>query len=317
MKAVVGIDGSPESYAAARLAGRLLSPNRDEVILFYSPGKIRQSGGARDLSREALLAKLTTAVFDRARQQLPVGFRNAKTVVSQRDPREGLQLAVRDRRCSLLVVGAKGTGPLQSARLGGVARHLADHATVPLLIVRGRILADRPRVLLACDGTQTSLCASTLPGGFTWTADAIGYAITVIEPKKLHQTPEWIRDEFDEEQLATLGTGKFLADPNEILKRRKEAAKWYGQLPAIFADRAPLIVSGHVGDEILAAIKAFDINLTVVGARCRSPIRRLLLGSTSDYVVNHAPCSVLIVRGTTRAHPLRIYSPSTTAASPL
>ncbi len=49
--------------------------------------------------------------------------------------------------------------------------------------------------------------------------------------------------------------------------------------------------------------------LLVLGATGHSAISRMLLGSTSDYVATHAPCSALIVRPRVDArihHPLRI-----------
>jgi nucleotide-binding universal stress UspA family protein len=312
MKALVGIDGSPASYSAVQFAGRLLSSDRDEIIFFYSPPRnSRPAAALENPTLDATLSKLSHAVFDRARQQLPSGFRvAAQTIVSPRDPREGLQLAASDRRCDLLVVGAKGAGPLQQTLLGSVARHLADHATIPLLIVRsvGSGSARPLRVLLACDGTPTSRCASNVLERFSWPADSIGFAITVIEPSAPQQLPEWLKEQLDESQLAALGMGTFASDPQQEARRRREAAKWYGKLPKIFADEAPLVVSGHAGEQILAAIDAHDIDLVVVAARRRGPIRRLLLGSTSSYVVNHAPCSVLIVRGVRGAQPLRIGS---------
>lgn len=55
---------------------------------------------------------------------------------------------------------------------------------------------------------------------------------------------------------------------------------------------------GHRGQCIVDAASDLDVDLTVVGARGRSLVRRLLLGSTSDYVATHAGSSVLVVRPT-------------------
>jgi nucleotide-binding universal stress UspA family protein len=53
---------------------------------------------------------------------------------------------------------------------------------------------------------------------------------------------------------------------------------------------------GVVVDEILAHLERHPADLLVVGSRGLSTARRLLLGSVSTALVNHAPCPVLVVR---------------------
>ena len=53
---------------------------------------------------------------------------------------------------------------------------------------------------------------------------------------------------------------------------------------------------GHCGKEICDLAAAEKAELIVTGAKGRSMIQRTLLGSTSDYVAHHAPCSVLVAR---------------------
>ena len=53
---------------------------------------------------------------------------------------------------------------------------------------------------------------------------------------------------------------------------------------------------GVVVDEILAHLEQNPTDLLVVGSRGLSAARRLLLGSVSGAMVNHAPCPVLVVR---------------------
>jgi nucleotide-binding universal stress UspA family protein len=53
---------------------------------------------------------------------------------------------------------------------------------------------------------------------------------------------------------------------------------------------------GVVVDEIMNHLEQHHTDLLVVGSRGLSAARRLLLGSISSALVNHAPCPVLVVR---------------------
>jgi len=58
----------------------------------------------------------------------------------------------------------------------------------------------------------------------------------------------------------------------------------------------PHVRSGKPGREIVRAAETLDIDLILLAAHNHSAIRRALLGSTSDYVVLHAACPVLLAR---------------------
>jgi nucleotide-binding universal stress UspA family protein len=54
---------------------------------------------------------------------------------------------------------------------------------------------------------------------------------------------------------------------------------------------------GSPGPVLCERAEALGADVVVVGSRGRGAIRRALLGSVSTYVVNNAPCPVLVVRG--------------------
>ena len=182
--------------------------------------------------------------------------------------------------------------------MGSLARYIVHHATMPVLVVRGgpHPPDDGFRVLLASDGTEVSHHASGALQRLSWPAGTTGQTITVIESARA-QVPQWLIERLDDEQLAALGLGPFTQNESEHMRMRQEASRWYGTLPAIFNGQDPLVVVGHPGEQILKAIKANHIDLVVVGAHRQGPVRRLLLGSTSEHVLAHAACIVLIVRG--------------------
>lgn len=84
--------------------------------------------------------------------------------------------------------------------------------------------------------------------------------------------------------------------------QRSRADKVFAEVEAMF-DGANVrltceFVDGQVGSTIVDQAQQHGSELIVVGALGHSTLDRLLLGSTSDFVATHAPCSVLVVRPT-------------------
>ncbi len=82
------------------------------------------------------------------------------------------------------------------------------------------------------------------------------------------------------------------------------------QLGGLANQAEHVLAEGHPNRVILDVAKQRDVDLIVLGARGHSMIARTLLGSTSDYVANHARCPVLVVRPASvapnKTGPLRI-----------
>ncbi|MGI0494967.1 universal stress protein [Alkalinema pantanalense CENA528] len=57
-----------------------------------------------------------------------------------------------------------------------------------------------------------------------------------------------------------------------------------------------LQIPGNPGRTICATAQELNVDLIVLGRRGHSGLNELFLGSTSNYVLHHAPCSVLVVQ---------------------
>ena len=79
-------------------------------------------------------------------------------------------------------------------------------------------------------------------------------------------------------------------------ERERRLLEVVGQARVSGIDASFLVWSGEPGQSIVAAAEAEDADLVVVGTRALDRAGRFLLGSVSDYVVNHSPCPVLIAR---------------------
>jgi nucleotide-binding universal stress UspA family protein len=74
----------------------------------------------------------------------------------------------------------------------------------------------------------------------------------------------------------------------EVLQRRRNQLP--PDMPVETFER-----EGRPADELLAAARAWQADLIVMGAHAHSRLERLLLSSTTAAVVEHAPCPVLTV----------------------
>jgi nucleotide-binding universal stress UspA family protein len=140
--AVVAIDGSPHSRAAARfLAGLPLDPALTvRLIGVIEPGtpRLRTPGVVPGL-RATIdgLVEQQRVELDKVLQQVAVDF-EAKTTV-ERDVRIGspaaeiLKIA---ERADLVVVGARGLGPIDRLFLGSVSERVLQHARCSVLVVK-------------------------------------------------------------------------------------------------------------------------------------------------------------------------------------
>jgi nucleotide-binding universal stress UspA family protein len=175
---------------------------------------------------------------------------------------------------------------------------VAHHATIPALIVRQTAaeLNSPLRVLLASDGSPSSRHAGEVIGRFSWPTGTLGRVLTVVEPPLKGQVAQWLEDWLYLQEAEALHLGHFEPTAEEQEQTRENLVRWCGELPAMFQTQPPLVIVGHARQEILKAIDAEQADLVVVGARGLGATGRLLLGSTSEHLLMHAPCSILIVR---------------------
>nr|BFD81804.1 universal stress protein [Streptomyces sp. Xyl84] len=136
-RVVVGVDGSPSSYAALRWAvryARLVGGVVETIHAWDTPSDVGWTGPAIDpefdleQARERFAEELDSVFAD---QQRPAGLREH---LVEGDPSEVLIRA--SQGAEVLVVGSRGRGAFRRAMLGSVSQRCAQHAACPVVVVR-------------------------------------------------------------------------------------------------------------------------------------------------------------------------------------
>jgi nucleotide-binding universal stress UspA family protein len=155
--------------------------------------------------------------------------------------------------------------------------NLIHHATCPVLVVKDEASPLR-RIILATDGSDAS-------------AKALKFVLTKLQPDRstgkgghlpihvsvLHVLPLVMYPGLKE------GSKKLLEQSVQKLIKAGFTAE-------------PLCYLGNPAEEIIKAASQQQTNLIVMGAQGLGAIARFLIGSVSTRVVQHANCSVLVVR---------------------
>jgi len=179
------------------------------------------------------------------------------------------------RGIGLLSIGSRGLDALDRFMLGSISNHAIHHAPCSVLVVK-----EPPRpvrhLLLAVDGSAAS-------------DKAVKFLLRTINP---------MPDGPDHEPIMVTVTHAvpYFKYP-EVKEIGKTLIQRYGAKLAKsgFKIREALRL-GKPADEILTVAKQDKADLIVTGAKGLGAIRRVLLGSVSTRVAQHAHCGVLVVR---------------------
>ena len=181
------------------------------------------------------------------------------------------------KRDGLLVVGSQGLDALDRFMLGSVSTDLIQHATCPVLVVKGEAAPLR-RITLAIDGSEASVKALAFvlakfqPDRSTGKGGRVPIHVSVIHVMPFFKYPE-LKE-----------TGRRLVEQSlqKLIKAGFTAE--------------PVCQLGRPAEEIMKVAAKHRADLIVMGAKGLGAIARFLLGSVSTRVVQHSSCSVLVVR---------------------
>jgi nucleotide-binding universal stress UspA family protein len=266
-KVLAGVDGSERSLEAARQAARLAHAVGAplEVVFVVDTGRPHRDDVATEA--ESALERATSVAAE-------TGVAADSRVLAG-DPSRTLLEEAREEGADLVCVGPDAGLIGGAVRIGQVAAHVLREAGSSVLVARPASAGFPERIACGVDGSEASGETATLAAGIAVASGAELRLVHVIPVFRGHDS-EW-----------ALGDAE--ASPPE-LEPAVIAATSRGAVPVREMamgrpEHALVKVAGREGTDLL-----------VVGHRGVSGVRRMLLGSVSEYCAHHAPCSVLVAR---------------------
>lgn len=287
MKILLAVDGSEQSYEAARaLTG--LAPAEEVTVLTVVtvPGlsyPTLGAGLAKDLSMQVEQAMREEAekLLDQSVSILPPHSGPVTKKLELGAPAEVILNLAKEKNIDLLILGARGLGQLREHMFGSVSHRVMTHAHCSALIVKGH-LRKIDRILLPVANQEDGEAAVNFLRQKPF-RDSVTFTVFHVIP---FSQPVWpvgamIPEDFRKDMLAH---GEELT--GEIASSIKNIG-YTAQGKAVMG--AP---SFSIADEVTANAP----DLILMRSHSRSGISRFLLGSVSHSVVHHTNCSILLVR---------------------
>lgn len=289
---IVGVDGSPQADAAVRwaLARARHTGARLRLLHAYSvpvpaPAMSLAAAGPYAADRVEYAAEAGEAVLAAAAELARAHADGVEVSTELRVGGAAQALIEASEQAGLVVVGSRGLGGFTGLLLGSVGVQVSAHARCPTVVVHGDAPATGP-VVVGVDGSELSQAAVAFAFA---EADRLGTGVIAVHAWGLPM-PTGAGDGLavvlageDEQAKFARAAGRVLADALADVRQR---------YPGVTVDER-LVQAGSAGALLEAAA---DAAMIVVGSRGHGGFKGLLLGSTSQTVLQHATCPVAVVR---------------------
>ena len=299
---VVGIDGSAAARAAARWAAgdavlrgvtlRLVHVLDHPASAAYpAPALVAKPVTEHMRAWAGHLLQTTESALVETHPDLTV-----ETATADGTPWSALVNA--SAHASLTVLGSHGGGQIEEVVLGSVASRVTAHAHGSVVIVRRPVKAASRR-----PGQQPAAPDGPVVVGVDGSAEADGAISFAFGEAALRRVPLVAVHAWNDRPLEhslgehglDLDADAVHAEENRQLLRH--LARWVQRYPEVSV--RPEVIRGRPAAALLSYLAHSDEGppqLVVVGHRGRGGFARLLLGSTSTALVNHAGCPVVVAR---------------------
>jgi nucleotide-binding universal stress UspA family protein len=269
---LVGVDGRPNGRDAIALASHLVDPDGKLTLVHVHSGDLRPSHAISP----GLVAEERDASHTLLEQERAAAEVSAELVsVVAMSPGRGLHEQAEEQGCDLLVVGSCSHGAFGRAMLGDDTRGALNGARCAVAIAPlGYAEHSTPiaKIGVAYNASPESAAALAMAHSLAAENRASVHALEVVMIPTYAYTG-----------IMPPAIGESI----EVMLREAD-----GRMKEL-ADVDGRAVYGLAGEELAAF--GDEVDLLIVGSRGYGPVKRLVLGSTSEYLQRHARCSLLVL----------------------
>jgi nucleotide-binding universal stress UspA family protein len=286
MKTLLAVDGSDNSYEAVH-ALKYFS-RAEQLTLLHAlnvprpayPMLLPELAAEQYKTFEQIMREDGERLLDRIQSLLPMHAGPSTKHLRIGSPAQVIVSMAEEQKADLIVMGARGLGPIKEWLLGSVSHRVLTLASCATLIVNGPVKAMK-QILLPLEGLSD--------------AEA---ALRFLQLKPFHEA-------VDVTLLTVLTStepprpGHAAAAAAATEKLEEQAAYIEGvaeRLRAIGYEAHGVAVVGTPSSMILQEATTLKSDLILMGTRGRQGITRFMLGSVSHEVLHKMPCPVLAFR---------------------
>lgn len=210
------------------------------------------------------------------------GFTVGNLIKSFGSAAEAILEQLQKENYDLVVLGSHGKKGIQKW-LGSVSRQVVSNTTVPIFISRKR--KDSKKVLLTVDGSESSL-------------NGVKHAISIFDLSDKEISVISVKENPELLPMDVTMDKNWL---DSIEKQQKiHATKAINKVKAILEEakmpvQNEIILTGNPAQKIIEFTEREKIDLVILGARTKTDLSKLLLGSVSKRVLENVDCDVLII----------------------
>jgi len=204
-------------------------------------------------------------------------------------PYEQICRLARRLEIDLIITATRGRTGLKHLALGSTAERVVRHASCPVLVVHqsaGSVRRSSPTFKKVVVPIDFSVCAAQGLAYAKSLATQFGSRLVLLHSVDLSYyctNPEYILYDFP--PLLEAAEKSAREQMLELISRTA-----WGDLEVEHT-----LESGHAGEEVCRRARDLGADLIVTSTHGRTGLKRVLLGSTAEYIVRHASCPVLVV----------------------